>query len=380
MNQSPPPNEPTVCVYTVMMGDYEPLNEQSVSRQSAIPFICLTDNPNLKSETWQVVQVSAAFSMDPIRSQRLLKICPHMLPSLDAYHRSLYIDNSVILKQAPESIISKYGWSSGLSVPTHSFRDSVMDEFIEVARVGFDDQSRIFEQLNHYLSYGESTLEERPYWTGVLLRDHLNPTVRRVMDFWALHVMRYSRRDQLSFNLAVREVGLPVERWEIDTFESWFHRWPHTPGRKVMGGVRNPLVSATPPSAQIRQLQKEAAASQAQSSDHKSEIELLKREVEGMTTSLVVRVEAQAQLIKDHALAIERTTQQYTATVDSLEECNAALARREIDLERAEDEATELRSRLEVARQETETTLARMHASTSWRMTAPLRWIRDLVR
>ena len=126
--------EPRVCVYTVMIGNYEMLNEQPMAHRSDMPFICLTDDPSLQSETWKVVQVTPAFKMDPIRSQRLLKICPHLIDALAGFDRSLYIDNSVVLTEPPESIIESYGWGQGIGLPTHSFRESVMDEFIEVAR------------------------------------------------------------------------------------------------------------------------------------------------------------------------------------------------------------------------------------------------------
>lgn len=60
------------CAYTVLIGNYEPLNEQPVAADSDLPFICLTDDRALTSSTWTVVQVEPAFPMDPIRSQRLL--------------------------------------------------------------------------------------------------------------------------------------------------------------------------------------------------------------------------------------------------------------------------------------------------------------------
>ena len=42
------------CVFTVLNGGYEALNEQPVAARSAIPFICLTDDPGLTSGTWQI--------------------------------------------------------------------------------------------------------------------------------------------------------------------------------------------------------------------------------------------------------------------------------------------------------------------------------------
>lgn len=73
------------CVYTVMVGDDETLNEQPMAAASGMPFICLTDNPRLTSQSWRIVHVPTAFAMDPIRSQRLLKTCPHRVDALAGF-------------------------------------------------------------------------------------------------------------------------------------------------------------------------------------------------------------------------------------------------------------------------------------------------------
>ncbi len=96
----------SACVYTTLIGDYEKLNEQPIAASSRLPFICLTDNPDLQSETWQIRHVKPLFGMDLVRSQRALKLCPcEYLCSFDA---SLYIDNSVVLKIEPEQFIERY--------------------------------------------------------------------------------------------------------------------------------------------------------------------------------------------------------------------------------------------------------------------------------
>lgn len=64
--------KPRDCVYTVLTGDYELLNEQPTAADSDWEFICLTDSPTLRSDSWQIRRVLPAFEMDPIRSQRIL--------------------------------------------------------------------------------------------------------------------------------------------------------------------------------------------------------------------------------------------------------------------------------------------------------------------
>ena len=245
------------CVYTALIGQYERLNEQPMAALSDLPFICLTDDPTLTSDTWEIRLITPVFDMDPVRSQRQLKMLAHRhLADFDA---SLYIDNTVLLEEVPERIFDRHFPASGLGLPRHSDRESLLDEFHAVARLGLDDPHRIFEQLNHYSLAHPEALDERPYWTAILLRDHRNAQVQSAMELWAAHVLRYSRRDQLSFNVALRHAGLVPDALEIDNHASWFHTWPHMPARNRQGGMRAATRSLQPPIARIRELEQQLA-------------------------------------------------------------------------------------------------------------------------
>jgi hypothetical protein len=245
-----------LCVYTALIGAYERLNEQPAAAKSRIRFICLTDAPNLRGESWEMRHVPPIFEMDPIRSQRDFKIRPHVhLPEFDA---SLYIDNSILLKEPPESLFELFDKGSGFCLPAHSYRETVLDEFLAVAELGLDDQSRVFEQLNHYMIDYPDVLQQRPHWNGLLLRDHRNAAVQATLDLWMAHVHRYSRRDQLSINLALRRSGLSPQVLQIDNYESQFHSWPNAQGREVVS--RRARVSLCPPGARIRELEQQLAA------------------------------------------------------------------------------------------------------------------------
>ena len=251
-----------LCVYTALLGGYERLNEQPTAPRSKVPFLCLTDDPKLRSDSWQTRLVTPLFEMDPVRSQRDLKLRPHLhLPEFDF---SIYIDNAVLLTETPEKIFERYAAQPGFSLPRHSFRETVLDEFLEVAKRGFDDPSRVFEQLNHYSLLYPEVLEQAPYWGGILIRDHRDPEVRAMLDIWFAQVLRYSRRDQLSVNVAFRLAGLTPAVIDIDNWGSWFHSWPHTPGRNREKRTLSPAVSFSPPAARVRQLEQQLAEAERQ--------------------------------------------------------------------------------------------------------------------
>ncbi|RYF70204.1 MAG: DUF616 domain-containing protein, partial [Comamonadaceae bacterium] len=365
---------PRLCVYTLLIGGYERLNEQAVARTSNVPFICLTDDPTLKSETWRVVQVAPAFPMDPIRSQRVLKICPHRIPALSGFDRSLYIDNSVVLRKSPEALLADLPMASGLGLPGHSFRRSVHDEFLEVARLGLDDQARIFEQLNHYLASGDTALDEKPHWTAILLRDHRNAQVREAMSLWASHVLRYSRRDQLSFNTAMNQARLVPDRWEIDNYASSFHSWPHIPGRARFTGGRDPRATHLPLPTQLLQARAEFAAARQELVDANEALAAARLDFDS------ARREAGALQEQLTACASLLASAQAQAAAQS---ARAEAARLELDamaprLAHIEQEhrAAMDAVRAAVSEDTVRQTLAAVHASTSWRVTAPLRRIK----
>ena len=55
---------------------------------------------------------------------------------------------------------------------------------------------------------------------------HNESAVRNAMQIWWEHVLRYSRRDQLSLPLALKAAGLDPLVHGLDNRHSAFHEWP----------------------------------------------------------------------------------------------------------------------------------------------------------
>lgn len=220
---------PARAVYTALMGGYERLLEQPVARDSAIPFICLTDDPTLSSETWQIRIVTPAFPQDSVRSARALKIRGH--DALAEFDETLWIDNSVLLTRDPGELLDGWLTAADFAVPIHSYRESVAAEFEAVGSMKVDDPVRVYEQLMHYAAFAPEVLSGRAHWTGVLARKN-TPAVHRTMQHWLDNVLRYSRRDQLSIGLAIHLAEHPVLELEVDNFGSDWHEWPKSVDRR----------------------------------------------------------------------------------------------------------------------------------------------------
>ena len=308
------------CVYTVLLGGYEHLLEQPVARQSGTDFICFTDHVDPATTTWQVRPVPLVLGSDPGRSSRRPKLLVHEY--LADYDTSLYIDNNVLLLADPDEIIDALLPHDGVfAALSHSFRETVRDEFEAVVHLELEAPWVCAEQLAHYEAVDPGALDARPLWGGLLLRRHNVPIVQQTMRLWWEHVLRYSRRDQLSLHAAARATGLDIVVHDLDNHLSPYHEWPRHAKRDR--GATTPLPAGP---------ERELAEARSRLEDASTEIAALHQQLE-------------------QAGALTR------------------------ELEDARAEIKELLARLSDA----EGRIDALHRSSSWRVTRPLRWASERV-
>lgn len=232
------------CVYTVLTGGYEGLLEQPTSSDSAIDYICFTDDRGLSSSSWNVRTFTPPLPSDAPRNSRYVKILAHRF--LADYDTSLYIDNSVLLKTRAEEIFEDLlPPEESFAALAHSYRETVADEFSAVIDEGYETSTTCQEQLSAYRSNHPDVLAVRPIWAGLLLRRHHHPSLQAAMENWWWHVLRYSHRDQLSMMVALHISDMTPLIHDLDNFESRYHEWPRSTGRRRSKGSRLTQVAAT---------------------------------------------------------------------------------------------------------------------------------------
>jgi hypothetical protein len=176
--------------------------------------------------------------------------------------------------------------------------------------------------------------------------------------------MRYARREQLSVNIAFQAAGLTPTVLPFDVMQSDFHSWPHVTGRDRARGGRDPAISQMPLGARVRELEQRLAerdaaiatlqAAQQEAAAFKTDAERLAIEID--------TVRAEAQRRHDEAAAAREA--ETAAQREEIEQAVAAALRNEADAARLAVGLADLSSRHEA-----------VLASTSWRVTAPLRAI-----
>lgn len=325
---------PRRAVYRALIGGYEELREEDVARDSDVPFICFTDDSTLTSKTWEVVQVEPRVPHDSTRSARALKILGH--PVLEDYDETLWIDNTVALTRPPDALFDEWLADAEVAAPLHSFRSSVLAEAEAVLDAGLDDCARVYEQLSHYLASDGDVLEENPHWTGMLARRRTDRSDAAMTAWWE-QVLRYSRRDQLSFVPVMRRHGVRLGSLPVDSHHSRWHEWPRAEGRdrtRLGSGLRESL---RPPAARIGVLQQaldETERSLADTVSHRDEsIARLDRTIRGLHDAL-----AQAtRRADDTRVELDTVRHQRNVAAQALDDAERRVRRLRRRLRRATD-------------------------------------------
>jgi alkaline ceramidase TOD1/glycosyltransferase MUCI70-like protein len=216
---------PKPVVYTCLFGDYEKLNEQPVALDSKIPFLCFTDRSDLNSKTWSARNIEP-LAIDPARESKRVKILPHLF--LKEFNESLYIDASCILKKTPETIFKDYLRRDARNFVSlrHPWRDCVYQAAEEVLRRDIDSEARVREQIDHYQKW-HFPQHAGLIASGFLLRRHTKEDVKRSGEMWFSHVLRYSKRDQLSFSFTAWRTRLAFTALDLDLTSNQIFSWPN---------------------------------------------------------------------------------------------------------------------------------------------------------
>lgn len=212
-----------LVVYTVLTGSESKLRDPFVNSWSGFDRICITDDPQLRHESWEIRPVRD-LGIDAHRLSRHPKILAHEY--FPDYEWSLYLDNTVSLKQNPLDILAVYE-QQGCSFWSfkHPLRDCIYDEAEEVIRLDLDNEAVVRSQMDFYSQRGYPKhygLNTNPF----MLRKHNDQAVVDFSKIWFSHILRYSRRDQLSFNFVAALCGLDHRPFNGSVSENSYMHWP----------------------------------------------------------------------------------------------------------------------------------------------------------
>lgn len=183
-------------IYTAIFGDYDELLEPKYIDNN-IDYICFTNNLNIKSGKWRVVQITDFNGVtDNAKLNRIYKFMPHKF--LSEYDESLYIDGNIKICGKSLSIAFNSALKeSSISIPPHAERDCIYDEALICLEIGKGDPELIKKQIVFYQNEAYP-VRYGLYENNVIFRKHNSAEIIKVMEQWYLMINKFSGRDQLS--------------------------------------------------------------------------------------------------------------------------------------------------------------------------------------
>ncbi len=211
--------------YTVLVGDYDRLNEVP-QRLKNWDYVCYTDNPELKSDSWEIRFLDNPLGLDPIRLSRYYKINNHLVDT--GYDLSVYTDANIRIRGDLDSFLAQTFFPESIfSLLLHPFHFSLEQEVKLCVEQKKDNPVLLRDQYNHYVQSGYRDL--LPHINArMMIRKTGSPAVRNLMENWFEQLMKWSKRDQLSFNyvLSICPEVIPdyIPYW---IFRRYFKRMDH---------------------------------------------------------------------------------------------------------------------------------------------------------
>lgn len=186
-----------VC-YTCITGGYDNLIQPQIYSPN-IDFICFTDNMHIQSGIWQLKQIPDDLKyLSNVKKQRIIKICAHRY--LKEYDISIWVDGNIKIKDDLNKFIVQYDLDKNqIYTRIHPCRNCIYDEAEACINMSKDTSNAIKTQIEKYKQ------ENYPKHigmveTGILLRKHNAIECQLLCNAWATELLKYSHRDQLSFN------------------------------------------------------------------------------------------------------------------------------------------------------------------------------------
>lgn len=220
-----------LCVYSCLFGQYEDLTQQPNFGASPVDWVLFTDQPSLRSSTWQIRVVDAPVSDNAALASRHPKVFPERY--LPEYDRSIYIDNSVRLLKPPDLLWNEVAFGGDGFVVQHSYRRRLIDEFAAVWSSRLGEPEAILKVYEEVRAFGGELLAGPVYWGGLIGRVHTAPSLTPAMSDWWRLIRDFSARDQLSLPLVLGRNEWSPTLVSMDNFRSPWHEWPVAANRRV---------------------------------------------------------------------------------------------------------------------------------------------------
>lgn len=215
-------SERKICVYTCITGEYDDLKD--IKKEEGIDYLCFTNNRNIKSDTWKVVYIESE-NLDNISLARKNKIMMNDFIK-ENYDICVWIDGATVVRGnihdflETQCKLDEYD----MTVFNHGVRCCVYDEAAAIIRYRKESIEKVKKTI-HFLKREKYPEKNGLTETTVLVRKTNSPEVDQTMKLWFELLMKYSIRDQLTFDYAAYKTGIKLNRLNLNVFDNHWFAW-----------------------------------------------------------------------------------------------------------------------------------------------------------
>lgn len=215
-------------IYTAISKNYDDLFQHTYICKDA-DYVCYADVPIADAGIWEI-RALLTQQLDRVRSAKYYKLFPdHLFPD-DQY--SLWIDGNidVVNNRLEQRLNDLVDSAVVISANPHFERDCAYEEASVCLFAKLDDSEVIRREVQHLKQ------ESFPYNFGlfemnIIFRQHHHVVNISVMGTWWDMILRFSRRDQISFTYALHKNNSACERLFLrnSRLDKDFAFKPHNP-------------------------------------------------------------------------------------------------------------------------------------------------------
>ncbi len=196
-------------IYTCISGRYDTLKDVK-NHDENWDYVCFTNvyPPGMQGK-WEIREIPKILDpLDQTRRARALKILPHLF--LSEYETSIWIDGTIEILQSPTKfVLNSVSPNDVFAVSVHPDRICVYQEKDACIRYGKDDQRILNMQADQYRKEGYP--ENWGMIQSMIIYRRNVPDVAHLCNLWWAELLKFSKRDQMSFNYVLWKYTIPVK-------------------------------------------------------------------------------------------------------------------------------------------------------------------------
>ena len=213
-------------VYTAIFGDKDEgpsLINKDFSTQNEFRYVCITDNPELRSNDYEVICVPLKFS-DVTKNARDIKV--NGIDGMKDYDVAIWHDSSVQIHCDRIEALTKFAEDNMISV-FHHVRYCAYLEAVACINQDKDSAFRIAAQMYRYFLEGFPS-NHQLHETTIMVLDCATYYKSDLKRIWWEEILKRSRRDQLSLAYARWKTGVVaglLAHWKVNRTNNEYSTW-----------------------------------------------------------------------------------------------------------------------------------------------------------